>query len=135
RGPDRPGGNSLAEGQVFGYRTGKAAAAYAAKMDQTFMALEQGQKELQKLQKWIENGAKGTKNVSESIRELRRNMYRNCLVIRNEKRLTEALDFLNQTEQDLQQGKYALDLTNIREALDLRNMIISAKSIVLAALL
>lgn len=34
RGPDRPGGNSLAEGQVFGHRAGQAAAADASEQQQ-----------------------------------------------------------------------------------------------------
>jgi fumarate reductase (CoM/CoB) subunit A len=33
RGPDRPGGNSLAEGQVFGHRAGDAAARDARERD------------------------------------------------------------------------------------------------------
>ncbi|MCM2534862.1 hypothetical protein NDK43_24115 [Neobacillus pocheonensis] len=129
------GGNSLAEGQVFGYRTGKAAAHYSLMHGNELSSQEFYIKEFQTIKQWVENSQNGTKDVLDSIGELRRNMYRNCLVIRNEARLMDARDYLLQTEQDLQQGKYALRLDNIKSALELRNMIITAKSIVLAALL
>lgn len=135
RGPDRPGGNSLAEGQVFGYRTGKAAAHYSLMHGKELSSKGFYIQEFHSIKKWIENSQNGTKDVLDSIRELRRNMYQNCLVIRNESRLKDAWDYLMQTEQDLQQGNYALRLDNIKSALELRNMIITAKSIVLAALL
>lgn len=135
RGPDRPGGNSLAEGQVFGYRTGKAATNYAMKEQNEISSAEIYNKELENIQSWIKRSYKGTKEVHDGISQLRQNMYRNCLVIRNEERLMEAWDFLNNTEQELEQGEYALNLDNVREALELRNMIITAKSIVLSALL
>ncbi|WP_026691895.1 FAD-binding protein [Peribacillus kribbensis] len=134
RGPDRPGGNSLAEGQVFGYRTGKAAALYSLKQDSQLPSQEFCSKEFQSIVQWVENSQNGAKDVLESIGELRRIMYRNCLVIRSEARLKEAWDYLLQTEKDLEHGKYALTLDTIKSALELRNMIITAKSIVLAAL-
>ncbi|WP_047153934.1 FAD-binding protein [Aneurinibacillus tyrosinisolvens] len=135
RGPDRPGGNSLAEGQVFGYRTGKAATDYAVKEQNGNSFEEVYNEELQTIQAWIERSRQGTKEAQESISQLRQNMYRNCLIIRNEERLMEAWDFLNNTEQELEQGKYALSLDNIGDAIELRNMITTAKSIVLSALL
>jgi len=134
RGPDRPGGNSLAEGQVYGYRTGKAAAHYSMKHGKELSSQEWCIQEFQTIKQWIENSQNGTKNVLESIDELRRNMYRNCLVIRNEVRLMDAWEYLLKTEQDLEQGKYSVRLDTIKSALELRNMIITAKSIVLAAL-
>jgi succinate dehydrogenase/fumarate reductase flavoprotein subunit len=135
RGPDRPGGNSLAEGQVFGYRTGKAAANYAAAAGEAVTSSDLCKEQLKNIQSWMQQSETGVQSVVDSITELRKNMYRNCLVIRNEKRLTEVWNFLIQTEQDLEHGKYALSLDNMKEALDLRNLLITAKSIVLSALL
>ncbi|WCK56416.1 FAD-binding protein [Aneurinibacillus sp. Ricciae_BoGa-3] len=134
RGPDRPGGNSLAEGQIFGYRTGKAAADYAAAAGAVTASADLCQQELQRIHTWLRRSEKGTIIVKETINELRKNMYRNCLVIRDEKRLTELWNFLVETEQDLEQGKFAVSAQTIKESLDLRNMIITAKSIALSAL-
>ncbi|GAB7389090.1 fumarate reductase subunit A [Bacillaceae bacterium] len=133
RGPDRPGGNSLAEGQVFGYRTGKAAAAYANKHDRGSGLGEMFAARLQDIQTWIANSRDGKKKVAEAIQGLRTQMYRHCLIIRNEERLQKAWDFLVQTERELEEGKYFIPPEQLREALDLRNMLVTAKAIVLSA--
>lgn len=133
RGPDRPGGNSLAEGQVFGYRTGKAAARYAAKAEQENSSLVACGQELQSIQQWLEVSQKGSKDVEEAIIELKKNMSRNCLIIRNEERLNEAWKFLDLTEKDLERGEYKINKDNIKRAIELRNMITTAKSIVWSA--
>lgn len=133
RGPDRPGGNSLAEGQVFGYRTGQNAADYAS-TNRKIASSEHCLRELQNIHSWIEGSQMGTKNIQQSIIQLKKQMYRNCLVIRSEERLLKVWNFLNETEQDLEHGNYVLNEKNLKEAFELRNMLISAKAICLAAL-
>ncbi|WP_134703982.1 FAD-binding protein [Ammoniphilus sp. YIM 78166] len=133
RGPDRPGGNSLAEGQVFGYRTGKAAAQYAAGVGNRSFSIDRTVQGLQEIQGWMEKSRNGIKEVEASIQELKQQMSRNCLIIRSEERLAEVWGFLVRTEQELLQGQYAVSKDNLKRAIELRHMVTTAKSIVLSA--
>lgn len=132
RGPDRPGGNSLAEGQVFGNRTGKAAAAHAEK-NQIIMVYDQETKAvLAKLNSWIMN-SNGTKQLGEAVVALKETMYKNCLIIRNEERLDHALITINELQRSLEAGEFQIDSKSLFTAIDFRHMLITAKSIVLSA--
>lgn len=90
RGPDRPGGNSLAEGQVFGYRAGRAAALFAREsigaslLHENTVALALA--ESQELHRsWQGDAA--------LIRfQLKCLMSRYCSIVRDEKGLRLALD-------------------------------------------
>ncbi|MCM3598039.1 FAD-binding protein [Metabacillus idriensis] len=132
RGPDRPGGNSLAEGQVFGHRTGKAAAAYAKQQIQTSDVESKAKTLLAEVFDWIKMST-GTKNLNEASKNLKDNMYKNCLIIRNEKRLNEALELINDLEKDLESGEFKLGEEDFAAAIDFKHMLITAKSIVISA--
>ncbi|BAQ11622.1 succinate dehydrogenase, flavoprotein subunit [Bacillus sp. OxB-1] len=132
RGPDRPGGNSLAEGQVFGHRTGNAAAKYSRK---NILKSEYDQETdivLTTLNNWIEKST-GTKELHDAVLALQETMYKNCLVIRNEERLNYALETINKLEKSLEIGEFHINKKNVFTAIDLKHMLITAKSIVLSA--
>jgi succinate dehydrogenase/fumarate reductase flavoprotein subunit len=132
RGPDRPGGNSLAEGQVFGHRTGKAAATHAKQHTITNNVEDVATTMLAPLKEWIEK-SNGIKYLNEAIQSLKDNMYKNCLIIRNEDRLNEALACINELENTLDAGEFSLDKSNISAAIDFKHMLITARSIVISA--
>jgi succinate dehydrogenase/fumarate reductase flavoprotein subunit len=133
RGPDRPGGNSLAEGQVFGHRSGNAAAAYS-KQQKSNMAniLALAMDELEKLSNWIEQ-SDGQEELDHAIASLKENMHVNCLIIRNEERLTKMYNFLNDLEKAMESGQFTINQDNFTKAIELNHMIVTAKSIVLSA--
>lgn len=89
RGPDRPGGNSLAEGQVFGHRAGSAAALRAAGM---------GARREGKLQAATDRVAEvmdrptAHHDAEAFAQTIRRVMQRHCLVEKSEAGLRTALD-------------------------------------------
>ncbi|KIL45249.1 FAD-binding protein [Jeotgalibacillus soli] len=132
RGPDRPGGNSLAEGQVFGHRTGNAAAAHSKQHTITSNVEQAAAKLLAPLNEWIEKSI-GNKDLNEAIQSLKDNMYKNCLIIRNEDRLNAALSHINELEKALNAGEFKLDESSFSAAIDFKHMLITAKSIVISA--
>ncbi|WP_027415515.1 FAD-binding protein [Aneurinibacillus terranovensis] len=134
RGPDRPGGNSLAEGQVFGYRTGKAAAGWSKGWKANAAEIEkQANIELEKLNSWITASEKGNLQIDDAVRDLKKKMHQNCLVIRSEERLADMWAFLKNMESNLREGNYLIEAKNIRKAVELRHMVITSKAITLAA--
>jgi succinate dehydrogenase/fumarate reductase flavoprotein subunit len=133
RGPDRPGGNSLAEGQVFGHRTGKAAAAQATKSVLNNTEAIDISNALSELNNWTAN-SKGEGNLDVAISSLKEEMYKNCLVIRNEDRLNHVLSHINHLDKKLHAGDYNINESNIFSAINLKHMLITAKAIVLSAL-
>lgn len=133
RGPDRPGGNSLAEGQVFGHRTGKAAAAHAEKRLMNDSLEKESSAVLVQLNDWIAN-SKGEKDLNDAIASLKESMYKNCLVIRNENRLNQALTHINELERILEAGEFHIDEHNLFTAIDFRHMLVTSRSIVVSAI-
>ncbi|MGG1596641.1 FAD-binding protein [Paenibacillus naphthalenovorans] len=133
RGPDRPGGNSLAEGQVFGHRTGTASAQYAKRQTTKPDPQLQAADRMDSYRAWLRKSAHGTKSIEKAADSVRDMMHRNCLVIRSEQRLSEAWDFLCGLETDLMSGKYHIDDSLFAKAKELHHMIITAKIIVLSA--
>jgi len=129
RGPDRPGGNSLAEGQVFGHRAGDAAGRAAlsgeaaAAVDVTrVMARLRGA-----LNPNLEIDKAG------STKRLQDAMQRYALVEKNETGLTQALMVARGIEASLAEGGGAT-LATLQEALTLQNMATTATIILEACL-
>ncbi len=87
-GANRLGGNSLAEGQVFGRRSGIAASKYAKKQKE----VEIPNKEIQAEIDHIESFLKNKKGVSPSslVKDLKEIMWENVGIIRSEKQLLKA---------------------------------------------
>lgn len=129
RGPDRPGGNSLAEGQVFGHRAGDAAArdalergaAQAPVADAVVARLRQA---LQPNRHF---------DAARSVRELQASMQRNALVEKSKTGLGEALSLAQQIEQALHVGGNASTDT-LQQALTVDNMATTAQIILQACI-
>ncbi|MDB5840831.1 MAG: dependent oxidoreductase family protein [Herminiimonas sp.] len=129
RGPDRPGGNSLAEGQVFGHRAGVAAAALKSRQHgSNASSIERTVQELATL---------GKRNVGlDSVREadtLRQAMQQYCLVEKDQDGLSKVLAQATALTDALQSGGNA-DQASITDALTLRNMAQAAELVAVACL-
>lgn len=129
RGPDRPGGNSLAEGQVFGHRAGDAAARDALQAGEAGPAVADAP--IARLHQALSpnRGADPARSAS----ELRAAMQRHALVEKNAKGLHAALDVARRIDQQWSVGGGATPRT-LHDALTLQNMATSAQIILEACL-
>ncbi len=124
RGPDRPGGNSLAEGQVFGHRAGVAAAADArargavrpVAADAVVQRLARGLKANREL------------DASALASSLQQTMQRQCLVEKDEAGLALALQLVDQIDAAVAAGGNATPRA-LPQALTLENMATTARII------
>lgn len=129
RGPDRPGGNSLAEGQVFGHRAGSGAARYAnqrgaiGKVD----GEPAGARLAQALRR---NASLPHEALAQSLRGA---MQAHCLVEKNEGGMLEALRVVRGIREQLREGGDALPAT-LMAALSLENMATTAEVVLEACL-
>jgi len=129
RGPDRPGGNSLAESQVFGHRAGNGAARYAAARAET--GTPDGEPVAERLAQALRPGTGFSAAVL--AEDLRRAMQTHCLVEKNAAGMAEALKIVHQIRELLAQGGGASP-ANVMDLLSLDNMATTA-GIILAACL
>jgi succinate dehydrogenase/fumarate reductase flavoprotein subunit len=129
RGPDRPGGNSLAEGQVFGHRAGNGAARYALER------MTSGHVDGDALVARMENVLRPNVDLSPAplASQLRDVMQTHCLVEKNEAGMTLALHTVQQINQLLAQGGGAT-LATALDVLSLENMATTADVILQACL-
>jgi succinate dehydrogenase/fumarate reductase flavoprotein subunit len=129
RGPDRPGGNSLAEGQVFGHRAGCAAAKEAAERNPAADAtLDESLDFLSRVL------AKGTdSDFRKPCAELRGAMQRECLVEKSADGLAATCKLARELRKSLDEGLSATPETLI-EALSTRNLAQSAELVLTACL-
>lgn len=130
RGPDRPGGNSLAEGQVFGHRAGVAAAAEArARKAGTASTLGDTTDFLG------ESLARTGAGVDRAqlAGAVRRTMQKNCLVEKTARGLNEALEVVLSVKAELDAG-LALGPDTVIEGLSLRNLAQSSELVLRACL-
>ncbi len=129
RGPDRPGGNSLAEGQVFGHRAGNGAARYARER-MTSRPVD-GDVLVGRLENVLRpNGDLAPAPRASQLREV---MQTHCLVEKNEAGMTMALQTVQQINQLLAQGGGATAATAL-DVLSLENMATTAGVILQACL-
>lgn len=117
RGPDRPGGNSLAEGQVFGHRAGVA----AAKRARQGGVGESSFNETSDFLARVLGGGKTDSGYKDMGREIQNTMQRYCLVEKNGAELGSALDKIRQIKGDLDETLSLTPETMI-EGLGVRNM-------------
>jgi len=130
RGPDRPGGNSLAEGQVFGHRSGKAAAERAIgckageayTLDATIGYLAE-----------IMARKPGNLDVQQSAREVQKLMQQNCLVEKTGDSLKQTLETVLRVKGEFEKD-LALTPESLIEGLGVRNLV-QASELVLRACL
>ena len=133
RGPDRPGGNSLAEGQVFGHRSGIAAAqramGTARKMRPLAATLADTLQEIGSLLARKPESA----YVAARMSDVRRVMQRECLVEKNADGLSAALCTVRAVQAEIAEQIGATPDT-LLDILGLRNMA-QASELVLSACL
>ena len=129
RGPDRPGGNSLAEGQVFGHRAGDAAGR-AALSGEAAAAVD-----VTRVMARLRGALNPNLDIDKasSTKRLQDAMQRYALVEKNETGLTQALKVARGIEASLAEGGGAT-LATLQEALTLQNMATTATIILEACL-
>jgi fumarate reductase (CoM/CoB) subunit A len=132
RGPDRPGGNSLAEGQVFGHRSGKAAALRAATrrgVPAPAGTLGESVEEVERLLR--RPGA--PMDVDAPAARIRAAMQRECLVEKSGAGMRAALETVRAVRAEIETDASA-SLDTLVATLSLRNMA-QASELVLGACL
>ena len=130
RGPDRPGGNSLAEGQVFGHRAGTAAAQRARGQKCGEAHTLAGSFEF--LRGAMTRGGSGAP-YAEMAAAVRRAMQRHCLVEKTAEGLNAALATVLGVKAELERN-LALTPETLVEGLSVRNLA-QASELVLRACL
>ena len=131
RGPDRPGGNSLAEGQVFGHRSGTAGARLAAatKTRAPVVNLDATLDDVHAmLARPTRSGA-----ISELGGRLRHAMQRDCLCEKTAQGLGIALQTAQEIQAEAMQNLGATPET-LMDLLSLRNMALSGELVLRACL-
>jgi fumarate reductase (CoM/CoB) subunit A len=129
RGPDRPGGNSLAEGQVFGHRAGSGAARYAQER------AAGGRIDGEALAARLENALRRNDGLdaAQLASALRDAMQTHCLVEKTEAGMMTALQTVRQVSRQLAQGGSATPASAL-DVLSLENMATTADLILQACL-
>lgn len=130
RGPDRPGGNSLAEGQVFGHRAGTAAAARTRRISKPgdAVTLERSLDDLAAIM-----GRKAGTDVGELAATVRAKMQRHCLVEKEARGLGESLQTIRSALAELESGLAATADTLVAN-LGVRNMVQACEIVLVACL-
>jgi succinate dehydrogenase/fumarate reductase flavoprotein subunit len=130
RGPDRPGGNSLAEGQVFGHRAGVAAAersrdvraAVPATLEETFDVLARAFAP--------RNHTLDLPEVAATIRET---MQHDCLVEKSGEGLNRAIGVMSGLRANLESDLHVTPET-LLQGLSVRNMALTSELVLRACL-
>src|SRR6266581_4504834 len=130
-GANRLGGNSLAEGQVFGRRAGMHAAEYVKGSRSPEITQSAIDTEIQRIESLLtkKTGAKAADMLS-SIKAV---MWNNVGIIRDEEKLTAAYQEIKRL-QDEAQLLVAEDKSQLQACLEIQDMLKTAEVIVLAAL-
>ena len=129
RGPDRPGGNSLAEGQVFGHRAGDAAARDALQAGEA--NLPQADAAIERLRHALVPNRDF--DPARSADELRAAMQRHVLVEKNAAGLSAALDVARRIDAEMARGGGASAET-LNGVLTVQNMATTAQIVLEACL-
>lgn len=137
-GANRLGGNSIAEGQVFGRRAGIAAVKYVksaknlvSKGEKTFI-----QREIRQVESLFESqGSIGIYEVEERLKEI---MWEKVGMVRNEMRLKEAERELAELRRLIKKVKLTVKKRNrnkeLQDTLEVANMLLTAQAVVTSAL-
>lgn len=132
RGPDRPGGNSLAEGQVFGHRAGAAAAERSKRVDISSSSETTFNNTLSFINEVLERGHPKF-DINEAEYNLRKAMQTYCLVEKDEIGLQKALSIIEEIYHQFDSGLGATPLT-LSRTLSLRNMVDASRLVLKACL-
>ena len=131
RGPDRPGGNSLAEGQVFGHRSGKAAALRGMNQRGRTGAPATLTESLDTVERLLQPGAPTA--VEQAADRIRRVMQNECLVEKTRSGLETALSTVREVRQQIEQEGRA-SVQTLVSILSVRNMAQTCELVIAACL-
>ena len=130
RGPDRPGGNSLAEGQVFGHRAGAAAAARATRVragEPRTLAETRGFLDAALARPGAD--ARQLAALADGVRDA---MQRHCLVEKTAAGLEAALDVARAAQREM--AAPALSAETLVAGLSARNLALTSELVLSACL-
>lgn len=136
-GANRLGGNSIAEGQVFGRRAGIAAAKFSKKIKYSALPKEQIKKEQVRIFSFINRKVGVIPHVVED--KLKQVMWDKVGIFRDEKRLLEAKKAIAKLKLEAKKMKTRTSLKernrDLQDCLEIENMLVTAESVVDAAIL
>jgi fumarate reductase (CoM/CoB) subunit A len=131
RGPDRPGGNSLAEGQVFGHRSGKAAALRGMGQRGRTGTPATLAESLDVVERMLQPGT--LTDAVHAADRIRRVMQNECLVEKTRTGLESALSTVREVRQEIEQSGRATAQTLV-STLSVRNMAQTSELVIAACL-
>ncbi len=136
-GANRLGGNSIAEGQVFGRRAGIAAAKFAKKIKYTSLPKDKIKKEQQRIFSFI---TRKTGVIPHTVEDkLKKTMWDKVGIFRDEKRLLQAKKEIAKLKKLAGKMKTRATLKernrDLQDCLEIENMLATAESVVEAAIL
>ncbi len=130
-GANRLGGNSLAEGQVFGCRAGLHAADYVKNHQVPHIASAVVEDEANRVEAFLQR--KTGPRASEVLSRIKAVMWNNVGIIRDAEKLLVAQQEIRQL-QDEAQSLMAGDKTELQSCLEIQEMLKTAEVIILSAL-
>lgn len=132
-GANRLGGNSLAEGQVFGRRAGEHSAAYAANDGGAIDKPSQStiDAELKRIEAYLSGGEGPRPN--ELLGKIKTVMWEKVGIIRDEQTLLEALKEIRALQQEAR-GMVAAEKGQVQACLEIEDMLQVAEVIILSAI-
>lgn len=131
-GANRLGGNSIAEGQVFGKRVGEKSAEEAKKIKATSIPESEIETEIQKLDHFTKR-TDGT-SVHTVMNDLRTLMWDYVGLIRDEKKLTHAQEEIKKLQKQAE-NLVAKNKKEVQMCLELLEMLKVAETIIISAIL
>jgi len=136
-GANRLGGNSIAEGQVFGRRAGIAAAKFSKKIKYSDLPKGEIKKEQTRIFSFVN---RKTGVIPHEVEDkLKQTMWDKVGIFRDEKRLLEAKKAIAKLEIEAKKMKTRTTLSetnrDLQDCLEIENMLVTAKSVVDAAIL
>jgi succinate dehydrogenase/fumarate reductase flavoprotein subunit len=135
-GANRIGGNALPECAVFGQIAGKSAALYSKSIKEPDIALLEMKEDIDQMDILMERGQEGEIRPIKIMRGLQDLMYEKVGVIRDEKRLQEAIDDIHLLKCKTKRLRITPGRTYNKELIDeidLNNMLLMAELITAAA--
>lgn len=130
-GANRLGGNSLAEGQVFGRRAGIHAAEYVKSLQPSFIAKETINAEINRVEMICQR--KAGVRASDILSSIKAIMWNDVGIIRDEARLLIAQEAIKKLQDDAQ-NLIAEDTSQVQYCLEVQDMLKTAEVIILSAL-
>ncbi len=136
-GANRLGGNSIAEGQVFGRRAGIAATKFSKKIKYSQLPKEEIEKERSRIFSFINRKSGVIPHVVED--KLKQIMWDKVGIFRDEKRLVEAKKAVAKLKIEAKKMKTRTTLKernrDLQDCLEIENMLVTAESVIDAAIL